>query len=40
MKYFKHSTSIVEKSSKIGKGTKIWHWSHISKNAKKLDPIV
>ena len=32
MKYFIHDTSIVERNCKIGKGTKIWHWTHISKN--------
>lgn len=34
MKYFLHHSSIVDKNCKIGKGTKIWHWSHISKNSK------
>ena len=34
MKYFKHSTSIIDKNCKIGKNTKIWHWSHISANVK------
>ena len=32
MKFFAHNSSIIEKNCKIGKGTKIWHWSHISKN--------
>ena len=32
MKYFKHRTSIIDKNCKIGKDTKIWHWSHISNN--------
>lgn len=32
MKFFVHNSSIVEKNCKIGKGTKIWHWSHISEN--------
>ena len=33
MKYFfKHETAIIDKNCKIGKNTKIWHWSHISQN--------
>ena len=32
MKYFLHKTSIVDENVKIGKNTRIWHWSHISKN--------
>lgn len=27
--YFIHETSIVEEPSKIGKGTKIWHFAHL-----------
>lgn len=27
--YFAHSTAIVDDGCKIGKGTKIWHFSHI-----------
>lgn len=34
MNYFIHETSIVDKNVKIGKGSKIWHWVHISKNVK------
>jgi UDP-2-acetamido-3-amino-2,3-dideoxy-glucuronate N-acetyltransferase len=30
--YFVHSTSIVEEGAIIGKGTKIWHFSHIMKD--------
>lgn len=30
--YFVHPTAIVEEGSKIGKGTKIWHFSHIMAN--------
>lgn len=30
--FFLHITSIKEASAKIGKDTKIWHWSHISSN--------
>ncbi len=32
--YFIHESSYLENSSLIGKGTKIWHFSHIMKNAK------
>ena len=32
--FYIHNTSIVDENVKIGKGTKIWHWCHISKNAK------
>ena len=32
MKFFVHNSSIIEKNCKIGKETKIWHWSHISEN--------
>ena len=31
-KYFIHSSSILDKNVKIGSGTKIWHFCHISKN--------
>jgi UDP-2-acetamido-3-amino-2,3-dideoxy-glucuronate N-acetyltransferase len=34
MKYFKHKTSIIDKNCIIGKNSKIWHWTHISKNCK------
>ncbi len=27
--YFAHETAIIDKECKIGKGTKIWHFSHI-----------
>lgn len=27
--YFAHETAVVDSGSKIGKGTKIWHFSHI-----------
>lgn len=29
MDYFAHSTAVIEEGCKIGKGTKIWHFSHI-----------
>ncbi len=32
--YFVHETSIIDEKVKIGKGTKIWHWCHISSNSK------
>ena len=28
-----HPTSIIDKGAKIGNGTYVWHWSHISKGA-------
>jgi UDP-2-acetamido-3-amino-2,3-dideoxy-glucuronate N-acetyltransferase len=31
--YFIHESSYVEDSCEIGKGTKIWHFSHIMKNS-------
>jgi UDP-2-acetamido-3-amino-2,3-dideoxy-glucuronate N-acetyltransferase len=34
VKYQKHKTAIVDKGAKIGKDSKIWHWTHISKGAK------
>ncbi len=30
--YFAHETAIVDDGCKIGKGTKIWHFSHIMSN--------
>jgi UDP-2-acetamido-3-amino-2,3-dideoxy-glucuronate N-acetyltransferase len=32
--YFAHETAYVDEPCSIGKGTKIWHFSHIMKNAK------
>ena len=32
--YFKHESSYVDEPSEIGKGTKIWHFSHVMKNSK------
>ena len=29
MDYFLHETSIIDEDCQIGKGTKIWHFSHI-----------
>lgn len=33
-KYFVHQSSFVDENVKIGKGTKIWHFSHILKNCR------
>lgn len=33
MDYFVHQTAIVDEGAKIGKGTRIWHWVHVSGNA-------
>jgi len=33
-KYFLHQTSIVDEGAQIGEGTKIWHFSHIMKDAR------
>jgi UDP-2-acetamido-3-amino-2,3-dideoxy-glucuronate N-acetyltransferase len=32
--YFVHSSSTVDQPSEIGKGTRIWHYSHIMSNAR------
>jgi acetyltransferase-like isoleucine patch superfamily enzyme len=32
MSYFKHETAIIDENCKIGDGTKIWHFAHVSKN--------
>ena len=34
MSYFNHSTATIDPDAIIGEGTKIWHYSHISSNAK------
>lgn len=31
--YFVHESSLVDKGSKIGSDTKIWHWSHVTGTA-------
>lgn len=31
--YFAHETAVIEQPCQIGKGTKIWHFSHIMKNS-------
>ena len=32
--YFAHETAIIDQGCEIGKGTKIWHFSHIMSNCK------
>lgn len=32
MKYFKHECAVVDEPCHIGEGTRIWHFSHISKD--------
>jgi len=32
--FFVHDTAILDKNVELGDNTKIWHWSHISNNAK------
>ena len=32
--YFVHETSLVDPPCEIGKGTKVWHYSHVMRNAK------
>ena len=34
MEYFAHETAVIDNNCKIGKGTKIWHFSHIMSNSK------
>lgn len=31
--YFAHETAVIDEGCKIGKGTRIWHFSHIMKGA-------
>jgi len=31
-KYFSHETAVIDQGSTIGRGTKIWHFSHIMAN--------
>ena len=33
MSYFSHETAVIDKDCSIGKGTKIWHFSHIMSGA-------
>jgi UDP-2-acetamido-3-amino-2,3-dideoxy-glucuronate N-acetyltransferase len=32
MEYFAHETAVIDEGCRIGKGTKIWHFSHIMPN--------
>jgi UDP-2-acetamido-3-amino-2,3-dideoxy-glucuronate N-acetyltransferase len=32
MDYFAHATAVIDEGCRIGKGTKIWHFSHIMPN--------
>lgn len=34
MDYFSHETAVIDDNCKIGKGTKIWHFSHLMPNCK------
>ena len=34
MDYFAHETAVIDDDCIIGKGTKIWHFSHIMSNSK------
>lgn len=34
MDYFVHDTAVVDEGCEIGKGTKIWHFTHIMPNSK------
>jgi UDP-2-acetamido-3-amino-2,3-dideoxy-glucuronate N-acetyltransferase len=34
MEYFAHETAVIDEGCKIGKGTKIWHFSHIMKDCR------
>ncbi len=34
MEYFKHESAYVDEGCEIGKGTKIWHFSHVMPNCK------
>ena len=31
--YFSHETAVIDEGCKIGKGTKIWHFSHVMPNS-------
>lgn len=32
--YYIHKTALIDDNVKIGNSSKIWHWSHLSKNSK------
>ena len=31
--YFAHETAVIDAGCRIGKGTKIWHFSHVMKDS-------
>ena len=33
-KYYAHPTAVIDEGSEIGKGTKIWHFSHVMPNCR------
>lgn len=33
MSYFKHDTAVVDEGAKVGDGSRIWHFVHVSKGA-------
>lgn len=33
-KYFSHETAVIDENVSIGKGTKIWHFSHVMSNSR------
>lgn len=33
-KYYSHETAVIDSGSRIGGGSKVWHYSHVMKNAK------
>jgi len=33
MEYFAHETAVIDEGCKIGKGTRIWHFSHVMKGS-------
>jgi len=34
MKYFKHSSAIIDEGAEVGENTKVWHFSHVMNGAK------
>ena len=34
MDYFKHETAVIDEGAQIGRNSSVWHWTHISANAK------
>lgn len=33
MSYFKHDSAIIDEGAIIGAGSRVWHWTHVSKGA-------